>query len=60
MIDRIVGEPLGGAHRQPSDAVSSLGDAISESLQELQAMSADELRRDRREKFLALGSAGVA
>ena len=60
VIDRIVGEPLGGAHRQPGDAVLSLGDAISESLQELQAMSADELRRDRREKFLALGSAGVA
>ena len=60
VIDRIVGEPLGGAHRQPTDAVTSLGDAIAESLQELQAMSADELRRDRREKFLALGSAGVA
>jgi acetyl-CoA carboxylase carboxyl transferase subunit alpha len=59
VIDKIVDEPLGGAHRQPDVAIAALGNAIAETLGELSSMSADELRRDRREKFLAMGTAGV-
>jgi acetyl-CoA carboxylase carboxyl transferase subunit alpha len=48
VIDRIVSEPLGGAHREP-------GVAIEESLQKLDGMSPESLRQARRAKFLAMG-----
>jgi len=60
VIDQIVTEPLGGAHRNPDVAIAALGNAIAEALGELGSMSADDLRRNRREKFLAMGTAGVA
>ncbi len=59
VIDRIVTEPLGGAHRQPDTAIAALSDAIAATLDDLRNLSPDELRRDRREKFLAMGTAGV-
>ncbi|WP_242146057.1 MULTISPECIES: acetyl-CoA carboxylase carboxyltransferase subunit alpha [unclassified Sphingomonas] len=55
VIDTIVPEPLGGAHRDPTAAISALGNAIAESLGELSGLDADGLRRARREKFLAMG-----
>jgi acetyl-CoA carboxylase carboxyl transferase subunit alpha len=55
VIDTIVPEPLGGAHRDPAAAIASLGDAIHESLAGLGNHDADQLRRARREKFLAIG-----
>lgn len=55
VIDTIVPEPLGGAHRDPTAAISALGNAIAESLGELGGLDADGLRRARREKFLAMG-----
>ena len=55
VIDTIVPEPLGGAHRDPTAAISALGNAIAESLGELSVLDADGLRRARREKFLAMG-----
>jgi acetyl-CoA carboxylase carboxyl transferase subunit alpha len=55
VIDTIVKEPLGGAHREPGAAIGGLGDAIAESLTGLDNLGPDELRRDRREKFLAIG-----
>ncbi|NYT39353.1 acetyl-CoA carboxylase carboxyltransferase subunit alpha [Sphingomonas sp. R-74633] len=55
VIDRIVGEPLGGAHRDAGAAVHALGDAIEESLQKLDGMSPESLRQARRAKFLAMG-----
>jgi len=55
VIDTIVPEPLGGAHRDPTAAISALGNALAESLGELGGLDADALRRDRREKFLAMG-----
>lgn len=60
VIDAIVPEPVGGAHRDPAQAVERLGDAIEESLDELAGLSPDELRRHRRQKFLAIGRAGLA
>ena len=55
IIDRIVPEPLGGAHRDPSAAITALGDAIAESLKGMDGMSAEKLRQMRRGKFLAMG-----
>ena len=55
VIDRIVGEPLGGAHRDQGAAVHALGDAIEESLRKLDGMSPESLRQARRAKFLAMG-----
>lgn len=55
VIDRIVAEPLGGAHRAPNVAVQALGDAIEAALGEMDGESADALRKARRAKFLAMG-----
>lgn len=57
VIDRVVPEPLGGAHRDSSAAIRSLGDAIEASLAELEAQAPDALRKARRDKFLKMGRA---
>ena len=54
VIDRIVAEPLGGAHRDPAAAIASLGEAIGEELDGLTGRSPGELRHERREKYLTL------
>ena len=56
VIDRIVPEPVGGAHRTPEAAIKTLGNAIAESLQSLGMRSRAELKADRRKKFLAIGA----
>ncbi len=56
VIDRIVPEPVGGAHRTPEAAIKILGNAIAESLQSLGTRSRAELTADRRKKFLAIGA----
>ncbi|WP_010543349.1 acetyl-CoA carboxylase carboxyltransferase subunit alpha [Sphingomonas elodea] len=55
VIDGIVPEPLGGAHRAPGQAVQALGDAIEKALAGLSGMSPESLRQARRAKFLAMG-----
>jgi acetyl-CoA carboxylase carboxyl transferase subunit alpha len=55
VIDRIVSEPLGGAHRDPQDAIARAGNAIESELEELNGLSPDELRRQRADKFLLIG-----
>ncbi|RBP09820.1 acetyl-CoA carboxylase carboxyl transferase subunit alpha [Roseiarcus fermentans] len=55
IVDVIVSEPLGGAHRDPQAAVSATGRAIGEALKAMANMSADEIRDARAEKFLAIG-----
>ena len=55
VIERVVPEPLGGAHRQPAAAISTLGAAIAEELDELAGLSPEELRAQRRAKYLAIG-----
>jgi acetyl-CoA carboxylase carboxyl transferase subunit alpha len=57
VIDRIVPEPVGGAHRDPATAAGSLAQAIGEELDALAGRSADELRRAREERFLRIGGA---
>lgn len=60
IIDRIIAEPLGGAQRKRGEAVVSVGKAISAMLKELSGKKPTELIRDRREKFLAMGTKGLA
>ena len=55
VIDEIVPEPLGGAHRNPEAAVAAGGDAIARALQALEGVSPEVLRTQRREKFLGIG-----
>ncbi|MEH3036822.1 MAG: acetyl-CoA carboxylase carboxyltransferase subunit alpha [Sphingomonas adhaesiva] len=55
VIDGIVAEPVGGAHRDPAAAIAVLGDALEAQLRDLTGMGGDALRRDRREKFLKMG-----
>jgi len=55
VIERIVPEPVGGAHRHPGEAIAALGAAIEEELAALTPRPRDELRADRREKFLGIG-----
>lgn len=55
IIDGIITEPIGGAHREPATAINGVRDIIKSSLEELTAKSRDELVKERREKFLAIG-----
>ncbi len=56
VIDEIVPEPEGGAHRDPSAAVKLVGTAISRHLSKLSRMKPADLRRDRESKFAAVGN----
>ena len=55
VVDRIVPEPLGGAHRDPDAAIGSLKGAIVEELDGCSKLGSNELRAQRRAKFLAIG-----
>ena len=55
VVDGIVSEPEGGAHTDPDEAARLLGHAIRESLEELEPVPADELKRRRRARFRSLG-----
>ena len=56
IIDRIVKEPVGGAHRDHIMAAASLGKAIDEELEALSAFTSKELLQQRRTKFLSMGA----
>ena len=60
IVDRIVGEPEGGAHADPEAAIRAVGDAVEEELKKLSNLTPDELRRQRAERFYAIGRAGLA
>jgi len=55
VIDSVVPEPAGGAHREPAAAVAATGEAIANALMELRGLDRETIRRQRREKFLAIG-----
>jgi acetyl-CoA carboxylase carboxyl transferase subunit alpha len=55
VIDGIIVEPMGGAHRNPEAAIAAAGDAIEEALQDLGNMGPAELRDHRADKFLNIG-----
>jgi acetyl-CoA carboxylase carboxyl transferase subunit alpha len=55
VIDFIIAEPPGGAHRDPAAAIALAGDAIEQALRDLSGMSREAIRRARQDKFLAIG-----
>ncbi len=59
VIDRVVPEPIGGAHRDPAGMVKALGDSIEQSLRDLDGLDGTTLRAKRREKFLEMGQKGL-
>ncbi|MES1990071.1 MAG: acetyl-CoA carboxylase carboxyltransferase subunit alpha [Pseudomonadota bacterium] len=60
VIDRILVEPIGGAHRERNQMIKETGDAIEAELRGLDKLDRATLKRLRREKFLAMGRSGVA
>jgi acetyl-CoA carboxylase carboxyl transferase subunit alpha len=59
LVDEIVPEPMGGAHRAPAEALASLGEAIALALAPLKGLTPESLKARRREKFLAMGKLGL-
>ncbi len=59
IIDEIVPEPVGGAHRDPQQAIGHLGAAIDRTLAELSQIPGYKLKELRRQKYLTMGSAGL-
>ncbi len=55
VVDRVVPEPMGGAHRDPGAAIAMLGAAIGEELDKLVGKKPASIRAARQEKFLAIG-----
>jgi len=55
VIDQIVPEPAGGAHRDPAAAIAATGEAVANALAELAGLDREGVRRQRRDKFLAIG-----
>ena len=55
VIDGIIPEPPGGAHRAPDVAIASVGDVIARALDEMNGLTAQQVRLQRREKYLAMG-----
>ncbi len=55
VIDKIIAEPLGGAHRSPKSTITSVGDALETQLKLLLKLSPEDLLKSRREKFMAMG-----
>jgi acetyl-CoA carboxylase carboxyl transferase subunit alpha len=55
VIDQIVSEPIGGAHRDPAAAIASADSAILGAIDELRGIDQDTIRRQRWDKFLAIG-----
>ncbi len=55
LIDGIVPEPPGGAHRNAEEAIQSVGETIARALSDMLPLSRDELKQQRREKYLAMG-----
>jgi acetyl-CoA carboxylase carboxyl transferase subunit alpha len=55
VIDGIIPEPIGGAHRDGKEVVEATGDRIGQALAEFDAMTPDAIRKARREKSLGIG-----
>ena len=59
VIDGVIMEPLGGAHRDKAATIAAVGDAVEQALQDMDGMEAGVLKARRREKFLEMGKRGL-
>ncbi|MBA4339660.1 acetyl-CoA carboxylase carboxyltransferase subunit alpha [Hyphomonas sp.] len=59
IVDSIVKEPVGGAHRDPQRAMASAAKALDAALRDLEGLTPAELRRQRRDRFYAIGREGL-
>lgn len=59
VIDEIIPEPLGGAHRAPTRAIEKVGEALAKAMQSMAGLDGEQLAAQRREKFLTMGRAGL-
>jgi acetyl-CoA carboxylase carboxyl transferase subunit alpha len=59
VIDDVIPEPMGGAHRAPEETIDSVGRVLSDALAQLGNLDPDTLRRQRQDKFLAMGKKGL-
>src|SRR5258708_16873026 len=59
IIDDVIPEPMGGAHRAPEETIDLVGRVISEALTQLGNLDADTLRSRRQDKYLAMGKKGL-
>ncbi len=59
VVDQVVPEPVGGAHRNPDATIQELGDALETTLKPLLALDGAALKAQRRAKFLAMGGKGL-
>ena len=55
VIEAVIPEPLGGAHRLPDAAIDAVGDAVAVALAELATLDREALKQQRRDKFLGIG-----
>jgi acetyl-CoA carboxylase carboxyl transferase subunit alpha len=60
VIDQVIREPQGGAHRDAHAAIQAVGEAVGQALTELVGRPGRELRDARRKKFLGMGAKGLA
>lgn len=60
VIDAVVKEPLGGAHREPTVAINAVGKAIDKALSEFAGLEGGVIKAKRREKFLEMGKKGLS
>ena len=59
IVDRIIPEPPGGAHSDKEAAMKAVGDAVAEELESLASMNAEALRKQRSDRFYAIGRSGL-
>lgn len=59
VIDDVIPEPMGGAHRAPGETIDVVGKVVAEAIADLSKLDADTLRERRQDKFLAMGKKGL-
>jgi acetyl-CoA carboxylase carboxyl transferase subunit alpha len=59
VIDDVIPEPMGGAHRAPDETIDTVGKVVSQAIGELSQLDPETLRRRRQDKFLAMGKKGL-
>ncbi len=59
VIDEVMPEPVGGAHRHPQETIATIGDTLDRHLDALTAQNPVDRRAERRQKFLGMGKIGL-